>query len=77
MNMDTDKFRAICNALGSEVDPDAAVRAALAAKQKIGRWEQFKRHMKGASKLALDLANEILNDDEMDELIASFIRRKQ
>lgn len=76
MQIDTQKFKTICEALSSEVDPDAALRAALEAKHKLGRWEQFKRHMKGAGKLAIEILKEIMTDEELDDLLASVIKRK-
>lgn len=76
MDFDTDKFHVICDALGSERDPDAAVKAALVAKHKISRWEQFKRHLKGTGKLAIEMLKEVMTDDELDDLLSNFIKRK-
>jgi len=72
MQIDTDKFMAISQAVGSsDHDPDATLRAALLQKKKVEKWEAFYSYWKG---VFMQIVGN-LSDEEFGQAMSKRIKK--
>ena len=73
MQIDTGKWKAISQAVGSEDhDPYATLRAALAQKAKAEKWDRFYSHWKGVFIQIVAL----LTDQDFDDAMSRRIKKR-